>query len=48
MELLSNICIRYEEQIEHLQSKVLHLEAKGMKTEIIIFGLIDNDSKQPK
>ena len=33
------MCVRYEEQIENLNSKILNLEAKGMKGELIIFGI---------
>ena len=45
--LISNVLCRYEDRIEELSNKVTALEAKTMKNEIIIFGIIEEEGKTP-
>ena len=39
IQLLSNIVIGYEEKIQQLNDEVVNMEARSMRSELVIFGI---------
>ena len=43
--LLTDLVVRYEDKMEEMDAKISRLEARLMKSEIIIFGIIENQDE---